>query len=136
MLGKVDAALGAFSTEMIRLGAAVDNAVTLIAYSDFGRNLVPNSGGTDHGYGGHYFAIGGSVIGNQLYGTWPDLTLGGPDDSETTGRLLPTTSIDTYISTALRWFGIPDALSNGVNPMELCIPKLSNFPTRRLGFLP
>lgn len=136
MLAIVDAAVKAFSDEMVAQGVATDNAVTLMTASDFGRSLVPNSGGTDHAWGGHHFIIGGSVVGNQLYGTWPDLTLGGPDDAYSTGTLIPTTSVDTYWATALKWFGIPDLVSNGVNPIELCIPKLANFPTRRLGFLP
>lgn len=136
MLGIVDAAIKAFSDEMLLQGAATDNAVTLMTASDFGRSLVPNSGGTDHAWGGHHFVIGGSVVGNQVYGTWPDLTLGGPDDAYSSGVLIPTTSVDTYWATALKWLGIPDAVLNGVNPIELCIPRLSNFPTRRLGFLP
>ncbi len=64
------------------------------------------------------------------FGTW------GVNDAETTGRLLPTTSWDTIHSTLYQWLGIPDALSNGVNPLKLVLPNIDNFPTRRLSFLP
>lgn len=136
MLSIKDAAIKAFMDEMALQGAATDNAVTLITQSDFGRNLVPNNSGTDHGWGGHAFVFGGSVVGNQVYGTWPDLTLGGPNDAEGTGRLIPTLSHDTVQSTLCQWMGVPDAVTNGVNPIKLVLPNIDNFPTRRLGFLP
>jgi len=42
--------------------------------SEFGRRLRENAnGGTDHGHGSVMLALGGSVNGGQIYGTWPGL---------------------------------------------------------------
>ena len=96
--------------------------------SDFGRTLTSNGDGSDHGWGGHSLVMGGSVIGNRLYGTFPSLEIGGPDDTRG-GRLIPTTSADQYGATIARWFGMADA------DLNAAFPNLSNFTTRDLGFM-
>ena len=143
LLSQISAAIAAFNAAMVELG--VDNQVTLFTMSDFGRALVPNGSGTDHGWGGHSFVCGGAVIGGRFYNkvtptsaptnTFPDVSLNGPYDAGQ-GRLLPMTAVDEYAATLCRWFGLPDAMSNGVNPMDLVIPNLSRFNHRNLGFLP
>ena len=61
--------------------------------SDFSRAMQPNSNtGSDHGWGGHLMVMGGAVNGGQIYGTYPTLALGGPNDSGANGRWLPTTA--------------------------------------------
>ncbi|GAC1353514.1 MAG: DUF1501 domain-containing protein [Herpetosiphon sp.] len=48
--------------------------LTVVAMSEFGRRLKPNSsGGTDHGHGGVMMVLGGNVNGGKLYGQWPGL---------------------------------------------------------------
>ncbi len=48
--------------------------VSVITVSEFGRRVQENaSGGTDHGYGTVMLALGASVNGNQIYGTFPGL---------------------------------------------------------------
>lgn len=48
------------------------DSVTLIMGSEFGRTITPNaSGGTDHGYGGNFFMMGGNVKGASIKGTHP-----------------------------------------------------------------
>jgi len=48
--------------------------VTVVTVSEFGRRVQENaSGGTDHGYGTVMLALGASVNGNQIYGTFPGL---------------------------------------------------------------
>jgi len=143
LLAQLDAAISAFNAAMVELG--VDNQVTLFTMSDFGRSLSPNGSGTDHGWGGHSFVIGGAVIGGRFYNkptpttaptnSFPDISIGGPYDGGQ-GRLVPTTSVDEYGATMCRWFGVPDALSNGVNPMDIIFPNLPRFSHRNLGFLP
>ena len=143
LLTTLSEAISAFNAAMVELG--VDNQVTLFTMSDFGRALVPNGSGSDHGWGGHSIVCGGSVIGGRFYNkvtptsaptnSFPDVSLNGPHDSGQ-GRLLPTTAVDEYASTLCRWFGLPDAVSNGVNPMEIAIPNLARFNHRNLGFLP
>ncbi len=48
--------------------------VSVITVSEFGRRVQENaSGGTDHGYGTVMLAMGASVNGGQIYGTFPGL---------------------------------------------------------------
>lgn len=143
LMTQVNDAILAFNTAMVELG--VDNQVTLFTMSDFGRNLVPNGSGTDHGWGGHSFVVGGAVVGGRFYNktehnvaptnSFPSYAVGGPHDGGF-GRFIPTTSVDEYGATLCKWFGVPDALSNGVNPMNIIFPNLPRFSHRNLGFLP
>jgi len=54
--------------------------------SDFSRTLQPaGSGaavGSDHAWGNHQFIVGGGRTGHSIYGTYPTLRLGGPDDTD------------------------------------------------------
>jgi uncharacterized protein (DUF1501 family) len=48
--------------------------VSVVTISEFGRRVQENaSGGTDHGYGTIMLAMGASVNGGQIYGTFPGL---------------------------------------------------------------
>lgn len=142
LLSQLDAAIKAFYDEMVAQG--MSNQVTLFTGSDFGRALKPNGTGTDHGWGGHHFIVGGAVQGGRLYNrevkggpilnTFPTITLGGPLDSGE-GRLLPMVAVSEYYATLAKWFGVPDATSNGVNPMNLIFPLLNNFASRDIGFM-
>ena len=102
MLAGVDAALGAYQQALEMLGLAND-AITFTA-SDFGRTLRSNGRGTDHAWGGNAMVFGGPVDGGKIFGTYPDLTLDGPDDVGRGGRLLPSTAVDLYFAELLRWF--------------------------------
>lgn len=107
---------------------AVSESVTTFTASDFGRTLSSNGDGSDHGWGGHHFVLGGSVRGGSFYGRMPDLTGGGPDDAGW-GQVIPSTSVDQYAATLARWFGVP---AGGI--LEI-VPNVANFPTTDLGFL-
>ena len=67
--------LNAFYTDLSTDAAGnYMNNVSVITVSEFGRRVQENaSGGTDHGYGTVMLALGGSVNGNQIYGTFPGL---------------------------------------------------------------
>lgn len=121
-------ALSAFYNATQELGVAEN--VTTFTESDFNRTFQPTSGdGSDHAWGGHHLVLGGAVGGGQIYGTFPTFELGGPDDTDTRGRWIPTTAIDQYGATLCSWFGIPDSALASV------FPNLSNFSTPKLGFL-
>lgn len=131
-LAEVDAALTAFQLGLEQLGLT-DDVVTFTA-SDFGRTLRSNGRGTDHAWGGNAFVMGGPVDGGKIFGTYPDLTLDGPDDVGYGGRLLPSTSADVYFAEMLRWFGV-----SGAN-MATVLPNIGNFwnplsSTAPLGFI-
>jgi uncharacterized protein (DUF1501 family) len=128
LLGKVASAMKAFYDATVELGVA--NQVTSFTGSDFGRTLVSNNGGSDHGWGSHHFVMGGAVKGKQIYGTSPEYANGGSSDVGE-GRLLPTTSVDQYAATLATWFGITDS------QMSTVLPSIGNYnaSARNLGFV-
>ena len=108
----------------------VQQQVTSFTLSDFGRALQPDSTtGTDHAWGSHLLVLGGAVHGGDLYGKFPTLALGGPDDATNQGRWIPTTSLDQYGATLASWFGVPDA------DLVSVFPNLGNFTTPKLTFM-
>ena len=117
-------ALGDFYRALEEMG--MENQVTLISISEFGRSTGNNGSGSDHAWGSSHFMLGGAVKGG-VYGTLPDLTLGSDDDLTHKGRLIPTTSFTQYYATVLKWFGL-DATS-----LDSILPELRNFGTKDLG---
>lgn len=86
-------AVAAFYEATQELGMA-DN-VTTFTESDFSRTFQPTtSDGSDHAWGSHHLVLGGAVRGGQIYGQFPTFELAGPNDTDTRGRWIPTTSID------------------------------------------
>ena len=124
LLGEVSAAVNAFYAATTELGLA--RQVTLFSASDFGRTCQSNGQGSDHGWGNHHFVVGGDVKGGQLYGSFPNLSLNGPDDVGN-GKWLPTTSVDQLGATLGAWFGAGAALND-------IFPQLVHFPPD-LGFM-
>lgn len=128
-LGELSDAMAAFYAATVEMGVA--NSVTTFTASDFGRGLQSNGRGSDHGWGGHHFILGGAVKGNKLYGSWPTVALGGPEDLGQ-GRLVPTTSVDRYAATLATWFGVSAA------NLPTVLPNVTRFATAAnagLGFL-
>jgi uncharacterized protein (DUF1501 family) len=119
-------AMAAFYQATSALGVA--NQVTTFTASDFGRGLQHNGRGSDHGWGGHHFVMGGAVVGNRVYGEFPTVALNGAEDAGQ-GRLIPSTSVDEYVATMARWFGV--SLSN----LPLVVPNIARFASRDLGFM-
>jgi uncharacterized protein (DUF1501 family) len=128
LLAQVSSAMCAFYQATQELGIA--NEVTTFTMSDFSRTFQPNSNsGSDHGWGSHHIVLGGAVKGGKLYGTYPTLALGGPDDFDMNGRWIPSTSTVQYAATLASWFGVSAAQLN------LIFPSLSAFSSANLGFV-
>ena len=121
-------ALAAFYNATQELGVAQN--VTTFTESDFSRTFQPTTDdGSDHAWGSHHLVLGGAVQGGQIFGQFPTFELAGPDDTDTRGRWIPTTSIDQYGATLCSWFGIP------ASALATVFPNLANFTTSNVGFL-
>jgi len=133
LVPELDAALGKFQATIDDLGKA--NSVTSFTSSDFGRTLTNNGDGTDHGWGGHAFVMGGAVNGGRMYGEFPSFaTVDNPDDAGTrnglfAGRYIPKISVSQYGATIAKWMGL--------SPLEvdMTMPNINNFSVKDLGFL-
>ena len=124
---QIGQALAAFYQATVNLG--VQDSVTTFTCTDFNRTFRPNGQGTDHAWGGHHLVLGGAVQGQRFYGTYPQLALAGPNDADSVGRWIPTTSIDQYGATLAKWFGVP--------PVDIVqvFPNIGRFATPDLGFM-
>ena len=127
-IGLVADAMRAFHDTTTSLGVA--NQVTSFTASDFGRTLVSNTSGADHGWGSMHFVMGGAVNGQKIYGTPPAIGNGTGDDVGQ-GRLLPSISVDQYASTLASWFGV------STTDMTTVLPNMGNYnpSTWNLGFV-
>lgn len=124
LFGDVDAAVAAFKSEMMVQGTWDD--VTLVCISDFARTLSSNGRGTDHGWGGHYFVVGGDVEGRQVFGTYPGNLTAGTNLEVGYGRFVPTMGWDQVWSPIVKWFGVED------NDVDFVLPNLKNFPSSKI----
>lgn len=118
--------LNALHLAMSDMGIA--DKVTAFTTSDFNRTFPCNGFGSDHGWGGHHLVVGGAVNGGATYGKFPTLAVNGPDDTST-GRWIPTTSVDQYAATLATWFGVTP------ENREIVFPNLGRFATPDLGFM-
>jgi uncharacterized protein (DUF1501 family) len=135
LVQQVSQAMKAFYDATVELGR--QNEVTTFTLSDFSRTLQPSGTGTgagsDHAWGNHHLILGGAVAGNTLYGTYPTLALGGPNDTDggtsPRGRWIPTTSVEQFAATLATWYGL--------SPTDLpaVFPLIGRFPTPNLGFV-
>jgi uncharacterized protein (DUF1501 family) len=128
LLAQISPALAAFYSATVELSVA--SSVTTFTMSDFSRTFQPNSNnGSDHAWGSHHIVMGGAVKGGQIYGAYPTLALGGPDDSGSNGRWVPSTASSQYAATLAQWFGV------SVANLPAVLPSIGNFATNNLGFV-
>jgi uncharacterized protein (DUF1501 family) len=137
LMARLSHALGYFDTSLGALGGR--DQVTTFTASDFGRSFTSNGDGTDHGWGGHQFVMGGAVRGGDFYGAFPrqgyknanNNEFDGSPDQLANGALLPRTSVDQLGYTLGQWFGVPRSALLDI------FPNLANFNAgvHDLGFL-
>ena len=126
LFAELSNAMSYFQGRIDALGRS--ESVTTFTASDFGRSLMSNGDGTDHGWGNHLMAMGGAVQGGQIIGELPRLDADGPD-SVHNGRILPTLSATQYAATLLRWVGLEDS------QLHTVLPNLNNFTVQDLNFM-
>jgi len=143
LLDEVNQALGVFQRAVELIPGNLADKVTTFTASDFNRTFAPNRSdpklaGTDHAWGGHALVMGGAVntANRKIFGTMPDLVLGGQYDTEVTtggkrsrGRWIPSISVDQYGATLAKWFGVAESRMNRV------FPNLGRFDSADLGFM-
>ncbi len=129
LMARLNHAMMYFDTVLGSLGLRDD--VTTFTASDFGRTFTSNGDGTDHGWGGHHFVMGGAVQGGSIIGDLPTYSLKNANDNNFNGSpdqlgngvMLPKISVEQYGSALGRWFGAGSALST-------VFPNLGNFSTQ------
>ena len=133
LLAEVDAAVGAFWDQLVAIGIAkgepVEGQVSLFSASEFGRTLAGNGSGSNDGWGGNQFVIGGSVDGGKIYGNFPTLALDSPLDLGQ-GCLIPTTGCDEYFGELALWLGVP------MESLPQVLPNLTNYLPPGADFTP
>ena len=101
MLGQASDSISDYYDDLKEHGAT-ENTLMLL-YSEFGRRVKDNGGGTDHGTGGCAFVIGDKVKGG-LYGEYPSLKQGELEDD---GDLLHNVDFRSVYTTILdKWLGL------------------------------
>ena len=127
LLAELSQCMNAFYQATNELG--ISDRVTLFTASDFSRTFQSNGGGSDHAWGSHALVLGDSVKGGDIYGAYPTIALGGPDDVGE-GRWVPSTSVDEYSATLAKWYGVS-------SPTDLAsvLPNIGRFANPDIGFL-
>ncbi len=126
LLAELSQSMNAFQSAMEQLG--LGNNVTSFTASDFSRTFPSNGEGSDHGWGSHHLILGGAVNGQRTYGSFPILSVNGPNDTST-GRWIPTTATDQYFATLATWFGVDSG------NLATVFPNLGRFSAPNLGFI-
>ncbi len=127
LMNTLSRTLKAFRDSLQALG--VWNNVVTFSSSDFTRTFTANktdsSAGSDHAWGGHTFVMGGPVLGGRIYGKFPPLltgtTTGSVDVSGSSGRWIPSTSVDQYAAVMASWLGVSSTALPSI------FPNLSRF---------
>ncbi len=119
--GTLSGAMRAFYDATVELG--VQNDVTAFSASDFGRTLAVNGDGTDHGWGGHHFVVGGAVNGNRILGDIPPPVVDHAQDSGS-GRLIPNVSVEQFAASLAAWFGLTQG------EIQAALPNIVNFSSQ------
>ena len=128
LFAELSQAMGAFFAATQELGIA--SQVVTYTQTEFNRTLLPNQRhGTEHAWGGHELIMGGAVRGGDIYGRFPSLQPGGPDDVTSSGIWVPTTSSQQYEATIAYWHGVSQGDLSGA------VDGIQRFGTADLGFL-
>merc|ERR1712032_1766 len=115
----IDSALEDFVAEMKAQGI-FDNVV-VVSESEFGRSLTTNGHGTDHGWGGNHFILGGKINGGKIYNDYPASLLEGNSQDAGRGRMIPKYPWENIMVPIAEWMGVDSSQLSSV------FPNLQNF---------
>lgn len=127
LLEELDRAMAHFHAALRALGK--ENEVTAFTASDFGRTMTANGDGTDHGWGGHHFVMGGAVNGQRTWGQMPHYGTRVPGSNQFSdsdhqihnGILLPDIAIEELGAELAAWLGLT------LSEQREIFPLLSRF---------
>jgi uncharacterized protein (DUF1501 family) len=118
--GSIQAFLADLDTVNTASGKASDR-VMVLGYSEFGRRVAENKGGTDHGTAGLAFCVGNAVQGG-VYGAYPDL-----GNLDANGNMRFTVDYRSLYATVLeRWLGVAPAATDA--SLGAAYPRLELLP--------
>merc|ERR1712107_795537 len=103
LFGIIDQAIQGFVTEL--KAQEIFDSVLLLVQSEFGRTLSSNGEGTDHGWGGNYFAAGGAIkaeVFNDFISTFKE----GNQREIKRGRLIPEFPWESVMVPIAEWLGV------------------------------
>jgi uncharacterized protein (DUF1501 family) len=128
LLGELSGAMRAFHAATVEMG--MDREVTTFTDTEFNRTLKPDAQGIlGPAWGGHQLVMGSAVLGGDVYGAFPNMALGGPDDADFRGVWVPGTSKHQYHATLAGWSGVSSA------NLSRLFPRLSAFSQPLLNFV-
>eukprot|EP01063_Lacrimia_lanifica_P010546 TRINITY_DN1728_c0_g1_i6.p1 TRINITY_DN1728_c0_g1~~TRINITY_DN1728_c0_g1_i6.p1 ORF type:complete len:2245 (+),score=936.44 TRINITY_DN1728_c0_g1_i6:1009-6735(+) len=116
----INDALVEFRTEMVRQGTW--EATVVVAQSDFARTINSNGHGTDHAWGGNYFAVGGSIRDQTMLSPYVPSLEDGHEQAWGHGIFVPAWGYEVYWAPIVDWFGVPKDRWYNV------LPNLPHFP--------
>ncbi len=100
-------AMAAFYNATVELG--ISRNVTTYTDGVFNRTMAPTQPGrSTPAWGAHQLVMSDSVVGAQIYGTFPDFRLGGPSDAGQTGIWIPGVTKAQYHTALAKWAGVSD----------------------------
>jgi uncharacterized protein (DUF1501 family) len=103
---ELSSAMAAFYQATVELG--VDRRVTTFTDAEFNPALLSNTkNGTGQAWGGHQLALGGSVVGGDVYG---------PDNAEVAGAFTQRISKQQYSAAFAKWVGVDGSDLNRLFP--------------------
>ncbi len=113
LMGALGGSIKAFHDDLATISTTVNGAtvsaqdrVLMMAWSEFGRRIKENNGGTDHGTSALCFCVGNMVKGGFYGGGYPDLSR--PDSN---GNMVSTSDFRSLYATVLDRFLLGDSKS-------------------------
>jgi uncharacterized protein (DUF1501 family) len=109
---EVGDALKLFYDDLADIQPGLEDKVVTVIWSEFGRRIIQNEGGTDHGSQAPMFVIGGAVKGG-VYGNHPNIADSALDDDGNTvysqvGSFRSTDIRDVYGTVMKHWLNMTD----------------------------